>query len=97
VHLRGHENILKRLLLHAGGLNLGLLMRTLFGVGTPRSLQGCVPAFFVALWWFVPSSETFWERLTWLYRAAISNVDLHACRNVRRIRFAFMSSFATGC
>src|SRR5882672_9302728 len=40
VHLRGHDNILKRVLLHAGALNLGLLMRTLFGVGTPRGLQG---------------------------------------------------------
>jgi transposase len=36
VHLHGHENILKRILLHAGALNLGLLMRTLFGIGTPR-------------------------------------------------------------
>jgi transposase len=50
VHLRGHHNILKRILLHAGALNLGLLMRTLFGVGTPRGLQGRVASFFVALW-----------------------------------------------
>jgi hypothetical protein len=40
VHLRGHDNIRKRLLVHAGGLNLGLLMRTLFGVGTPRGPRG---------------------------------------------------------
>jgi transposase len=39
VHLRGHNNILKRLLIHACGLNLGLLMRSLYGVGTPRGLQ----------------------------------------------------------
>ncbi|MEX1362803.1 MAG: transposase [Nannocystaceae bacterium] len=39
-HLRRHNNILKRLLVHAAGVNLGLLMRTIFGVGTPRSLQG---------------------------------------------------------
>ena len=39
-HLRGHANILKRLLVHVSGFNLGLLMRTLFGVGTPRGLQG---------------------------------------------------------
>lgn len=38
-HLRGHENILKRLLIHVAGFNLGLLMRRLCGVGTPRSLQ----------------------------------------------------------
>jgi transposase len=38
-HLRGHENILKRLLIHAGGFNLGLVMRHQIGVGTPRGLQ----------------------------------------------------------
>ena len=40
VHLRGHENIRKRMLIHAAGFNLGLLMRARFGYGTPRSLQG---------------------------------------------------------
>lgn len=39
-HLRGHENILKRLLVHVAGFNLGLMMRELFGVGKPRVLQG---------------------------------------------------------
>jgi transposase len=39
-HLRGHVNILKPLLVHVGGFNLGLLMRTRIGVGTPRGLQG---------------------------------------------------------
>jgi transposase len=39
-HVRGHENVLKRLFVHAGAFNLGLWMRTIFGVGTPRSLQG---------------------------------------------------------
>jgi transposase len=38
-HLRGHPNILKRLLIHAGGFNLGLVMRHLIGSGTPRGLQ----------------------------------------------------------
>ena len=48
-HLRGHTNILKRLLIQAGGFNLGLVMRHLIGVGTPRGLQGRL-AFVVALW-----------------------------------------------
>jgi len=49
-HLRGHENILKRLLIHAGGFNLGLVMRHLIGVGTPRGLQGRLTAVLGALW-----------------------------------------------
>jgi transposase len=39
VHIRGHGNILKRLLIHVCALNLGLLMRAVCGVGTPRGLQ----------------------------------------------------------
>ena len=38
-HLRGHENILKRLIVHAAGFNLGLLMRQVIGIGKPRRLQ----------------------------------------------------------
>jgi transposase len=38
-HLRGHANILKRLLVHVGASNLGLVMRQLIGVGTPRGLH----------------------------------------------------------
>ena len=52
-HLRGHQNILKRLVIHAGGFNLGLVMRHLIGVGTPRGLQGrlaAAMAIVVALW-----------------------------------------------
>jgi transposase len=43
-HLRGHENILKRLLVHSAAFNLGLLMRQGLGVGTPRGLQGRLAA-----------------------------------------------------
>lgn len=39
-HLRQHNNILKRLLIHVAGMNLGLLLRSAYGIGTPRSLQG---------------------------------------------------------
>jgi transposase len=38
--LRGRENVQKRYLLTAAARNLGLVMRHLFGIGTPRSLQG---------------------------------------------------------
>ena len=38
-HLRGHEKILKRLLIHVGASNLSLLMRTLGGIGKPKVLQ----------------------------------------------------------
>jgi transposase len=52
-HLRGTTNILKRVLIHTSGFNLGLLMRHWIGVGTPRGLQGRVTvaiALLVAVW-----------------------------------------------
>jgi transposase len=49
LYLRGHTNIRKRVLIHAGGFNLGLLMRQLIGVGTPRGLQGRLGAVLTAL------------------------------------------------
>ena len=48
VHLRGHPNVRKRLLVHVAGCNLGLLLRQMIGVGTPRSLQGRPAALFRA-------------------------------------------------
>jgi transposase len=55
-HLRGHDNILKRLLVHVGGFNLGLLMRTLIGVGTPRGLQGRLAALIATMWALIDSA-----------------------------------------
>jgi transposase len=48
-HLRGHGNILKRLLVHVAACNLGLWMRTFTGIGTPRGLQGRL-ATALAIW-----------------------------------------------
>ena len=57
VYLRGHTNIRKRALLHTAALNLGLLMRALFGVSTPRSVQGRVAAFLCGLWALIRLAE----------------------------------------
>ena len=38
--LRGRENVHKRYLIHVAGFNLGILMRTLVGRGTPREAAG---------------------------------------------------------
>ena len=45
VHLRGRNNILKRLLVHGAGFNLSLILRKTLGVGKPRRLQGLLPSF----------------------------------------------------
>jgi len=52
-HLRAHENIRKRLIVHAAGFNLGLLLRAWIGIGKPRCLQDMKKAFraFLTLLW----------------------------------------------
>ena len=47
-HLRGNENIEKRYNIHVAGFNLGLLMRNLFGFGTPKGWAEASSALFFA-------------------------------------------------
>jgi transposase len=54
-HLRGHPNILKRLLIHVAGFNLGLVMRQLLGIGKPRRVQDGLAAALLACLGFVQS------------------------------------------
>jgi len=49
VHLKGRDNILKRLLVHAAGFNLALVMRKFIGVGKPRQLQGASACIFARI------------------------------------------------
>jgi transposase len=96
VYLRGRSNILKRVLIHNAALNLGLLMRRLFGVGTPRSLQGRLSPVFALvfgvlnrLWaaikhWCAVIAEFEHEHLT------ISVQPIHSRRRPE-------VAFATGC
>ena len=45
VWLRGRENVHKRYLIHVTGFNLGILMRALFGKGTPKETASVKNAF----------------------------------------------------
>ena len=97
VHLRGHTNILKRVLIHAGGFNLGLLMRQLIGVGTPRGLQGrllAVLATLLTLIWPLRQSVSRHRSLVRLFsrlgrlsstRSAIAHIGVRE------------TAFTTGC
>ena len=59
-HLRKHENILKRQLIHVGAFNLSLIFRRLLGAGTPRewkNLGGAVFLFLLRL--LMPGQEHY--------------------------------------
>jgi transposase len=51
VRLRGRDNVRKRYLAHIAALNLGLVMRTLFGHGTPRQAANAGLAILFAAFW----------------------------------------------
>jgi hypothetical protein len=97
VHLRGHDNIRKRLLVHVGGLNLGLLMRTLFGAGTPRSLQGRAAALFATLWSLLWRPETVFTLIWGRDESPTVPIDLQRRRNAHGITVTLEKAFATGC
>jgi transposase len=107
VHLKGRDNILKRLVVHAGGFNLALVMRKLVGVGKPRALQGASSAIFAQLMMLL---RVTWSKLqtglriiagdrgwmvTFLQAEALFN-HLHSC-SVGTPRVRKTPIFATGC
>ena len=81
VHLRGHENILKRVLLQAGAFNLGLLMRQLIGIGTPRGLQGRGVALLAWVWSLLLSRKRLWDVSATRFEP-VASPD-HLCRPLR--------------
>jgi transposase len=97
VYLRGHTNIRKRALLHTAALNLGLLMRTLFGVGTPRSLQGRAATLLCGLWALIRIPEAIWERIWAACRPSTPPSDLLAHRERHRPASSVEIVFTTGC
>jgi transposase len=96
VHLRGHENILKRVLLQAGAANLGLLMRRLVGVGTPRGLQGRAFTLLACLGALLHAAPRVWDAIWTRDRLFLWPDHLHAPRTVGRIDFSVMTTCATG-
>ena len=97
VHLRGHTNILKRVLLQTAALNLGLLMRTLFGVGTPRSLQGCAAALLRCVWPLIRLPETLWGAIWTIYRPSTSLSAVLVHPEDRPLDLSAETVFTTGC
>jgi transposase len=96
-HLRGHENILKRLLIHVGAFNLSLIFRTLLGSGTPRELRNRPFPFVFVLLWLLGRSSAPTRRTHYSF----SSSRLNRRQNHRYLRYKFRHSrkrgSATGC
>lgn len=95
-HLRGRAHIYKRLCIHAGAFNLGLVMRKITGMGTPRGLHGLLSAGLVT-WRLL--QRAFWLPRKYLarLRAFIRQAML---RSIKRAILLFRPprpGISTGC
>ena len=96
-HLRGHTNILKRLLIHAGGFNLGLIMRQLIGIGTPRGLQGRVAAVVGTVLAFIGVVQRRWVAIWRLARRIAAIPGSLASWVLVIVKPSLTATCTTGC
>jgi transposase len=96
-HLRGHKNVLKRLLIQVGAFNLSLIFRSLLGAGTPRELRNRLARIFSRL---LCAPCQLWMR-TERGNSVFSPLGFRFQRNRRYLRYRLRHSnkpaFATDC
>jgi transposase len=96
-HLRGHENILKRQLIHVGAFNLSLIFRTLIGAGTPRELRNRLTVLVFVLEWLVNTLlDADGESKAITFSHPVPKLHPHALHLSRR-RPSERRGFTTGC
>lgn len=91
--LRGLENVAKRYSIQVAARNLGVMMRALFDVGTPRSLQGALTALLCLL-------RALWNRLLGLGRRPHSPAHVRTQAAHARLPEPMIIQprpFSTGC
>ena len=90
------ENVTKRYLMYVAGKNLGVIMRSLFGMGKPRTLQtegggGC-SSIWAVIWSYIGSWRAFCDhlalRLDWNAFSPEKLAALNGRPDPRRIRAA---------
>jgi transposase len=93
-HLRGHQNILKRQLIHVGAFNLSLILRKSLGAGTPRQLKNRAQQYLQRLFAAWRSLLLRPLSLTSDSAAALAQPSLirTRCRHLRK-----QTTFTTGC
>jgi transposase len=94
--LRGLIKVKKRYLIQVAGRNLGLILRKLFGIGTPRSLQGlmalcCALCLAIATCWRRPGAYRLMQTTRDHFRLLLSHVTW------RPMCWRRTSSNSTGC
>jgi len=102
-HLRGHGNIIKRMLVHVAGFNLAILMRDLVGTGTPKeyaerlsSLVSGIMSFFGLVATLFAPNGTIADELCATLRADDDRLT-SASRNDKSGDLPGNTTFSPGC
>jgi hypothetical protein len=72
-------------------------MRTLFGAGTPRGLQGRIEALLAILWALIRLPETLWTSIVGVFQPSTAVNGFHARGELCRLPFTIGYPFATDC
>ena len=96
-HLRGHTNILKRLLIHAGGFNLGLILRQMIGFGTPRGLQGRLPTVIATRLVLLGSTRRGFVAISASFRAIAASLGRFSVATTIFVNSSAAATCTTGC
>ena len=96
-HLRGHQNILKRQLIHVGAFNLSLILRQLLGAGTPRQWNNRYAMLVLFAFWELLRRTGRRMRCTSRHFMTRSNYAVMPRTLIRRLRCAKSATYATGC
>ena len=98
-HLRRHENILKRLLTHVAGFNLGILMRNLIGKATPKEYAELNASLIAALLRFVSTIGARFAPLQSIGRLNLAVPPNHIFLELAHQTFSVsrIGTFSPGC
>ena len=98
-HLRRHENILKRLLTHVAGFNLGILMRNLIGKATPKEYAELKASLIAALLRFVSTIGARFTPLQSIGRLNLAVPPNHIFLELAHQTFSVsrIGTFSPGC
>ena len=98
-HLRRHENILKRLLTHVAGFNLGILMRNLIGKATPKEYAELNASLIAALLRFVSTIGAGFAPLQSIGRLNLAVPPNHIFLELAHQTFSVsrIGTFSPGC
>jgi hypothetical protein len=95
--IRGRQEINKRYLIQVAARNLGVIMRRLCGVGTPRSLQGEAAIAMGPISSLCAALIRGWRAIQASFRSKISKITLSLRARLPELQHSEMHVFSTGC